>query len=185
MGDHVMNAKHLISAGAVAMLTVSCAYSLRSATDYDRTVSFSSYHSYFMVPGNSSGNPLMDERARADVENALTTKGWTELPDGEGQAAVVVHAATRAKHSYETFYNGWSGWHWRWGPNGLGDSATFMDDYNVGTLVVDIFDAKTKRAIWHGTASGALSGNPRSNEKATGQAVSKMFSDFPPAPGER
>jgi uncharacterized protein DUF4136 len=185
MGVHVMNAKHLISAGAVAMLTVSCAYSIKTATDYDRTVMFSNYHSYVIVKGNSSGNPLMDERARADVEKALALKGWTEVPDGQAQAAVVVHAATKTEHSYETFYNGWSGWHWRWGPNGLGDSATFIDNYNVGTLVVDIFDAKTKRAIWHGSASDALSDNARSNAKATGQAVNKMFSDFPPAPGDQ
>ena len=89
-----MKARHLISVGAVALFTIACGYSIKTSTDYDRNVRFSNYHSYFIVPGNSSGNPLMDQRARADVENALASKGWTEVPEAQGQAAVVVHAAT-------------------------------------------------------------------------------------------
>jgi len=143
-----MNAKYLISGVAVALLTVGCGYAIKTSTDYDRSVRFSNYHSFFIMKGNSSGNPLMDQRAQADVERALASKGWVEVPEGEGQAAVVVHAATKTKHTYETLYDGWGGWGWRrgWG-GGLGGSTTFVTDYKVGTLVVDIFDAKTKQAI--------------------------------------
>jgi hypothetical protein len=123
----------------------------------------------------------MDQRAQDDVKSALTSKGWMEVPEGEGQVAVVVHAASKTKHTYETFYDGWGGWGWRRGfGGGFGGSTTFINDYKVGTLVVDIFDAKTKQAIWHGFASDALSDNAASNAKATEQAVDKMFSKFPP-----
>jgi hypothetical protein len=94
-----MNAKQLVSVGAMALVTTACGYSIKTATDYDRTVRFSSYHSFFILKGNSSGNPLMDQRAQADVETALTSKGWMEVPEGQGQAAVVVHAATKTKHT--------------------------------------------------------------------------------------
>jgi hypothetical protein len=178
-----MNTKYLVSVsvGAVALLTAACGYSIKTATDYDRNVSFANYHSFYIMKGNSSGNPLMDQRATADVESALTSKGWRRVPEGQGQAAVVVHAATKTKHTYSTLYDGWGGgWGWRrrWG--GFGNSTTFVEDYKVGTLVVDIFDAKTKQAIWHGTASDALSDNAQSNAKATEEAVDKMFGTFPP-----
>jgi hypothetical protein len=178
-----MNVKYLVSAGLVALFTTACGYSIKTSTDYDRNVSFTNYHSFFMMKGNSSGNTLMDQRAAADVKSALTAKGWMEVPDGEGQAAVVVHAATKTKHTYETMYDGWGGgWGWRrgWG-GGFGGSTTFVNDYKVGTLVVDIFDAKTKQAIWHGTASDALSDSAKSNAQATEQAIDKMFGNFPPA----
>jgi uncharacterized protein DUF4136 len=103
-----------------------------------------------------------------------------ELPEGEGQTAVVVHAATRTKHTYDTFYDGWGGWRWRWG--GFGDATTFVEDYKVGTLVVDIFDSSTKQAIWHGFASDAVSDNAKSNAQATEEAVDKLFRNFPGAP---
>jgi hypothetical protein len=177
-----MKVPHLISAGAVALLTVACGYAIKTSTDYDRGVRFSSYHSFFIMKGNSSGNPLMDQRAVADVKSALTSKGWREVPEGQAEAAVVVHAATKTKHSYETLYDGWGGggWGWRRGWGGFGGSTTLVNDYKVGTLMVDIFDARTKQAIWHGNARDALSDNAKSNAQATEQAVEKMFSTFPP-----
>jgi hypothetical protein len=175
-----MNAKYVLSltVGTVASFSLACGYGIKTATDYDRNINFSKYRTFSIMKGNSSGNPLMDQRAAADVASALTSKGWKEAPAGEAQTTVVVHAATKTKHSYQTFYDGWGGWRWRWG--GFGQTQTFVTDYKVGTLVVDIFDAKTKEAIWHGFASDALSDNARDNAKATEQAVEKMFNTFPP-----
>jgi hypothetical protein len=177
-----MTARALLSAGALAAMTVACGYSIKTATDYDRQVSFSNYHSFSILKGNSTGNPLMDQRAQDDVRSALTAKGWKEVPEGQGQTTVIVHAATKTKHTYETMYDGFGGgWGWRrGGGGGFGGSTTFVNDYKVGTLVVDIFDAKTKQAIWHGSASDALSNSASSNAKATEEAIDKMFGSFPP-----
>jgi hypothetical protein len=175
-----MRVTYLITAGAVALLTTACGYGIKTSTDYDRSVRFSNYQSFFIVKGNPSGNPMLDQRAAEDVANALTNKGWLDVPEGQGQAAVVVHAATKTKHTYETLYDGWGGWGWRRGWGGLGGPTTFVNDYKVGTLVVDIFDAKTKQAMWHGNASDVLSDSAKSNAQATQQAIDKMFSAFPP-----
>jgi hypothetical protein len=157
-----MNAKQLVSAGVLAVVTTACGYSIKTATDYDRSVHFSNYQSFFIMKGNSSGNPLMDQRATADVETALISKGWLEVPEGQGQAAVVVHAATKTKHTYQTLYDGWGGgWRYRWGGIG-GGATTFVEDYKVGS------------------ASDALSNNSKSNADATEQAINKMFNTFPP-----
>src|SRR6476659_5724180 len=82
-----MNGRHLITGAAVALLTVACGYSIKTSTDYDRSVRFSNYDSFFIMKGNSSGNPLMDQRAQDDVVGTLTSKGWIEVSEGEGQAA--------------------------------------------------------------------------------------------------
>src|SRR6266478_8891218 len=129
-----MNARFLVCAGVVAVSTMACGYSIKTATDYDKNVSFTNYHAFSVLKGNSSGNPLMDQRAQDDVKSALTSKGWMEVPAGEAQATVVVHAATKTKHTYETLYDGWGGgWGWRrgWG-GGFGGSTTFVNDYKVG-----------------------------------------------------
>ena len=177
-----MKTNRLAVTSAVALVAAACGYSIRATTDYDHSVSFSNYHSFFIMKGNSSGNPLLDQRAADDVKTALTSKGWIEVPEGQGQAAVVVHAATKTKHTYQTLYDGWGGgWRYRWGGGFGGGATTFVEDYKVGTVIVDIFDAKTKQAIWHGTASDALSDNAKSNAQATEQAIDKMFGAFPPA----
>jgi hypothetical protein len=176
-----MQLKRIATAATMmaTLVTVGCGYSIKTATDYDKTVRFSNYHTFFMMKGNSSGNALLDQRASADVVSALTSKGWAEVPEGQGRAAVVVHAATKTKHSYQTFYDGWGGgWRYRWG--GMGGATTYVQDYKVGTVVVDIFDAETKQAIWRGSASDALSDNQKDNAQATEAAITKMFANFPP-----
>src|SRR5438105_12068497 len=76
-----------VTLAVLSLLAVSCGYSIKTSTDYDRTVNFSSYNSFFMMKGNSSGNPLLDQRVADDVRAALTSKGWAEVPEGEGRAA--------------------------------------------------------------------------------------------------
>jgi len=176
-----MRTNLLAVTGAVALLTAACAYGIKATTDYDRSVKFASYGNFTMVTGNSSGNPVSDRRVAAEVATALTTKGWKEVPADQAQASVVVHTASRTKHTYQTFYDGWGGWGWRrrgWG--GLGGATTYEEDYRLGSVVVDIFDAKTKEAIWHGHATGVLSGKAPENAQINEQAVAKMFASFPP-----
>jgi len=121
-----MTAKAILSAGMLAVVTVACGYSIKTATDYDRQINFSNYQSFSILKGNSSGNPLMDQRAQDDVRSALTAKGWKEVPEGQGQTTVVVHAATKTKHTYETMYDGFGGgWGWR---RGWGWRLRWVDD---------------------------------------------------------
>jgi hypothetical protein len=171
------NARYL--AAALLMITsAACAHSIKSTTakvDYDPTVDLSKYATFFMLKGNSSGDPTTDQLLIASVETALTGKFWLEVPEGEGQAAVVVHTATNANHTYRSFYDGWGGWHWA----GPGGSSDFVEDYKVGTVVVTIFDTGSKRAIWRSFANDAQSDSPRQNAKATDTAVARMFNDFP------
>jgi hypothetical protein len=108
-----MNAKWLVIAVCLIGSASGCAYGIRASSDYSRQVSFSNYRTFFMLKGNSSGDPAADARVATDVVAALRTKGWTEVPEGEGETAVVIHAATTSKHTDEAFYSGWGGWRWR------------------------------------------------------------------------
>ena len=50
----------------------------------------------------------------------------------------------------------------------------------LGTLVVDLFDSKTKTLIWRGSASDTLSDKSDKNIKHLDTAVDKLFEHFPP-----
>jgi len=54
-----------------------------------------------------------------------------------------------------------------------------VENYKVGTLVVDMYDAKNK-LIWRGTASDTLSNKLQKNEKNLDKSVDKMFKNFRP-----
>jgi len=77
-----MKLKALMPVAVLALSATACGYSIQTATDYDRTVNFGGYHTFFVMKGNSSGNALLDQRATEDVRRALTSKGWAEVPAG-------------------------------------------------------------------------------------------------------
>jgi Domain of unknown function (DUF4136) len=68
------------------------------------------------------------------------------------------------------------------GFGGVGEATTTTETYQVGTVVVDLFDGKTKNLIWRGSASDTLSNNADKNTKNLDKGVQKMFAHFPPEP---
>jgi hypothetical protein len=92
---------------------------------------------------------------------------------------VVAIQTTETQRSLQGFYDGFGG---GLGLGGFRDGQINISeqDYQAGTLVIDMFDAKTKQLIWHGTAAGTLSDKANKNEKKLEKAVAKMFKDFPP-----
>src|SRR5207244_13471703 len=69
----------------------------------------------------------------------------------------------------------------RWG-GGMGMSTTTVDNYKVGTLIIELFDGTSKNLIWRGSASNTLSNNADKNIKSLDKNVQKMFEQFPPQP---
>ena len=62
----------------------------------------------------------------------------------------------------------------------MGEATTTEQDYKEGTLVVDLYDAKTKQLIWRGSAEDTVSNDAAKNEKNLDKSVVKMFKKFPP-----
>jgi hypothetical protein len=122
-----------------------------------------------------------------EFTQALQAKGWTLSSEGQGDALVVVHGASETKRSLNTFYSGMGGYGYRgWGAmGGMGTATTTASEYTVGTLVVDIFEAKSKALLWRGIAQDEISDKPEKNVKKLGKASDKMFKDFPPGSAKK
>jgi hypothetical protein len=143
-------------------------------TDYDKHAMFGNYHTYTWEKVQTS-NPLWESRIKDAVDRDLQAKGWQRVDSG-GDVAVMAVGSARNQQEYETFYNGLGGW--RWG--GFGETTTTVENYRVGSLVLDMYDARNKQLIWRGVSSETLSNKPEKNEKTLDKAVDKMLKDFPP-----
>lgn len=147
-------------------------------TDYDRGANFSQYKTYSWEQVMTK-NALNVDRIKSAVNAALQARGWTEVDSG-GDISVVAMGMTRDQQTLNTFYDGFGGgWGWR-GFGDFGDATTTTETYTVGTLVIDLFDTKSKKLVWRGKASDALSNNSDKNIKKLNKAVQKMFRHFPP-----
>ena len=55
-----------------------------------------------------------------------------------------------------------------------------MTNYHVGTLVLDMYDSRTRDLVWRGWASDTLSNKPEKNQDKLSKSINKMFDHFPP-----
>jgi hypothetical protein len=171
---------------ALAVLSVggAAAFAQDVNVDFDKAADFSKIKTFSVKVGTSWGNPLSEKRVVDEFQQALTEKGWKAV-EADPDAIVVVHGATEKQKELNTFYSGgmYGGYGYRgWGAAGMGmgTSHTSVSEFTVGTLVVDIFDAKSKQLLFRGTAQDELSDKPEKNTKKLAKASDKMFKNFPP-----
>jgi hypothetical protein len=155
-------------------------------TDFDKDANFGAIKSFAVKIGTSWNNPISEKRVMEEIEQALVEKGWTKS-EANPDAMVVLHGATEKEKTLNTFYSGgYGGYGWRgWGAAGMGSATTTTSEYLVGTLVVDIFDAKSKQLLFRGQAQDELSDKPEKNQKKLAKASDKMFKNFPPGSGKK
>jgi hypothetical protein len=149
--------------------------------DFDESADFASYKTFAWgrTPEVSlqDNSPLMHSRLKNAIEYQLTTGGLiedTENPD----LYVTYHGESETEMRVDTHSWGYGyGRGWRWDPywgGGYGDTTTTVRQYDVGTLVIDIWDAKEKSLIWRGTATKTIPSKPEKQAKLIDEAVAKL-----------
>jgi len=161
---------------AVASLVATAAAAQKITTESSPDANLASYKTFTWLKEPNVGDPLMKQRIVDDISRQLQAKGLQRVDEG-ADLAVAAHMATQTQKTLNTFYDGFGGG-WRWG-GGFGSATTTVNTYQEGTLVVDLFEAKTKQAIWRGTATQGVSKNPQTQAKNIDKAAQKIFSKYP------
>ena len=172
----------LVTVTAAVILTVGCVEGIQLHTADTSLSTGSRYVTFFVMPGNPSGNPAVDGQLAAAVVTALTNRGLVETSPDEAEAVVIPHIATSSIHSREAFYRGWGGWAWHATD---AHSRNGIESYKPGGVVVDIFDAWTKDLVWHGAAHEAKPVDATASAHTIDRAVDSLFKDFPQADREK
>jgi len=126
---------------------------------------------------------LNDELNHKRIVNAvdaqLAAKGFTKVEPGANPDVLVAYHATFNKNlQINGFSSGWGSY--RFGGNRSGTAR--VDELLIGTLVVDMVDAKTKTIVWRGTATKEVDvkASPEKREKNINKAAEKLFKNYPP-----
>lgn len=180
--------KYLITA-AMALMLSACS-TLNTGWDYDPGVNFNQYKSYAWVEKQSEDTSyhldgLMDQRVRDALDRQLAQKGL-QIATKEN-ADILVNYLTKVdkKINVDTFntnygYNPYWGPGWGWGGNM--QTQTTVREYEVGTLIVDLVDAKSGKLIWRGSVADTIrdSDTPQKRIAKVNEAVASVMSNFPP-----
>lgn len=164
-------------------------------TDFDPAVDFSRYETFFVLEeaGDATAPGFWDARIKTAIARTLTAKGWRRV-DAPEQADVAVgyQLTTEERSSYQTVSTGWGGYGYGWGDwygppaGGMRTSTTTERRYEVGTLIVAMFDVAQKQMVYSSTASGEIDERQQTPEQAQADVngiLDKMLENFPPNSG--
>ncbi len=168
-----MTKRMLSASAAMLMAAVSAVYAQKVTIDSDPAAPFGSYKTYAWAKGTPSPNPLGEQRIHDGVMAQLAAKG---LVQASGAPDLFVSTHLTAHEEKELVSNGFGYGPW-WG--GGGYATTTVHTYVKGTLLVDLYDAKTKKLVWRGTAVGTASDKPSKNTEKLNKALNKIFAKYP------
>ncbi len=178
--------------GLFVVLLTGCGTSVRTFSEADATTDFSSLRTYAwrnegvdtQPPGGASTSPGVTALTLQSIQDAVGA-GLAEgglRPGDPPDVLVGVRAGTRERLQ-TTFWARDPFVDRRFGSNPgwpLTDRRT-VDTVEESLIAIDIFDARTGKAIWSGIGStpAQLTANDR---QTINEVIAEILRDFPPAP---
>jgi hypothetical protein len=149
------------------------AFGQQVSVNYNHNQNFSGYHTYTWASNNANQiqNSILAQVAQQDIDAAMQGKGLQKLPESQKPDLILLASGGMRQ---ETSYSAW-------GMRGFGGGmGGITPQQNVeATLIVDLYDAKSQSLVWRGIGQDTLSNNGNKNQQIVGNAVNKMFKQWP------
>lgn len=180
-------------AGLVFILFFSRSFA-QISSDYDKSTDFTKYHTYYFEGWQKDSDKLLNEidkkRILDSFKAEFAARGMTAVADkSQADATIVLYLVLDKKTSTTAYTNftGGMGYGPRWGYGmgiGMGSATTTYneEDYVEGTLVVDMYDASTKKLVWQGISISTVQSKAQKRDKTIPKKVKKLMGKFPVAP---
>jgi len=184
---------------AAALAALGCSH-LKVETDYDSAFDFEQLRTFaWLDPPITSApeaspvddlvdpfarNSLLDKRVRRAVERELLTRGYRRIDDATPDFALQYHVILKDRTKIRSYPSGYYGYYpYPYGYGGyVGGISSY--DYQEGTLILDVIDARTQQIAWRGWAVGANRKGYYTDAKID-EAVKRLIERFPPGANTR
>lgn len=171
---------------AVVALFAACTSGPQVRADYDHSANFASYRTFgFFDPlgtDTAGYESLVTQALKAAARQEMESRGYTYAETGadllinfnaklEQQTRISQTPAMPMYYGYRHgFYGGWGGYMYE----------THVDQYNEGTLNIDLIDAKRSQLVWEGVAVGRVTKKTQADRQAAiRSAVAEIFMQYP------
>lgn len=176
---------------AAALLLASCATHPVIRTDFDSAANFHAYRTYSWLPVEvpRGMNPIMFRRVQGAIDQALMARGYQQATPGDFSIGFTIAEKDRVEVYDQGYYGGWGwgGYGWGWGGWGYpwgwgGFSPIDIENVTEHSLIIDIYDTRTRQAVWHGVARKDAYTRDADYARMN-ETVTAVLANFPPQPG--
>jgi hypothetical protein len=175
----------------IALMLAVCVANAQVHVDFDKSVDFKKYKTFKFETGKvirqlgvrDTTNVFLNQYIGEAITKDLVAKGLSPS-DSNPDLIITYLAGAREKqevqnymsspgffYPYYRFY-GLNGW---WGPQW---NNFWVRNYEEGTIIIDIYDARTDQLIWR--AYGVSSISNFNEQKFVSKEISKSFRHYPP-----
>jgi len=168
-----MKTRLALCAIAICLIS-SIAAGQQVSVNYSRNQSFAKYRTYAWGSNNSNEikDSVLAQVAQRSINTAMQGKGLQVVRESQNPDLILTaNGGLKQRTSYTA--RGIRGF-------GGGMVGGITPEQNVeGTLIVDLYDTRTKSLVWRGIAQNILSNSGNKNQQMVGQAIQKMFEQWP------
>jgi hypothetical protein len=152
--------------------------------DYDSYADLSSYKTFAWVDTNTTSLkmdfPEVDSMIKNNIEYYLVKGGMIEDLENP-DVYVTYHGTTSTQTQFMTSTYGYAygaGWTWGgyWGPRVV--SGSMKTEFTKGTMMIDIWDAKKKEALFRGTVVKIHADDPMKAIKDIDNGIDKIVKKY-------
>lgn len=156
--------------------------------NFDQNADFSKYKTYRWEkhPQSLSLDQLTVGQLAKGFDAELAKKGLTRKDSGPTDLVIVYQVGLGQEKqitSWDTGYGYGPGYRGGWyGGMGSSMSTSTTSTINVGSLVLDMYDANAKQLVWRAMASKTIDdkASPDKKQKNINKAAAKMLKKYPP-----
>ncbi|RLD62942.1 MAG: DUF4136 domain-containing protein [Bacteroidetes bacterium] len=188
----------------LSLLLLSSCASIKVSSDFDKTVNFSKFKTFEYFGWAEDSGKLLNEIEQKRIERAFGKEfiqRGMKYVEKDGDIIVTLYIVTEQKTQTSSTtvgvgYGGYGGYGgdggdygygpgYGWGSGkGMSTSTTSYNqtEYLVGTLIIDVYDAKNEKLVWESLGKKTIDENPKSRDQNVAKSVAAIMRPYPIAP---
>jgi len=166
--------------------------------DYDKAANFGEFKTFAVgVPTAENMqaaqakyptivNQINEKNLQSAIISEMESKGYTQSENPDLMVTYNIKLQTQTEYQANTmgmgpglygggFYGGFYGYG-GWG--GMSTTTVTPEDYNTGSVVIDVVSTKTNTLVWYGAGSGVISGNSSKSAENISKNIGKIFERY-------
>jgi hypothetical protein len=184
-----MKISKTISVLALVMAMASCS-SLKVTVDMKNPTDFSKYKTYSFLGWQNNSGELLSVEDKAIMRDAFINeferRGLEKVNAGGDMeiSLFIITSEETAVSGYNDYVGkGFGGYSYYAGgigsPTGTSNNTYKTRSKMVGTLIMDVYDGKNKKQVWHALAKGTVEKKAKNRPRSMPGKIATIMKDFP------
>jgi hypothetical protein len=181
-----------ISVLALMIAMVSCS-SMKVAVKMGESTDFSQYKTYSFLGWQNNSGDLLSVEDKAIMREAFIKefkRRGLEKVDSNGDMLISLFIITSEETAFSGYNdyvgNSYRGYNYYMGgigsPTGTSNNNYKTRSKMTGTLIMDVFDGKSKNSVWQALANGTVEKKAKNRPKTMPGKIAAIMNNFPVKP---